>query len=64
MYIYIYIFVIELLKKKYSMTHVKRGKAEFIQYHCNTIGDIAMGFYSGRGRLGSTPNTAQASGNL
>ena len=61
---YIYIYVIELLKKKYSVTPVKRGKAEFIQYHCNSIGDIAVGFYSGAGRLGSTPNTAQASGNL
>lgn len=40
------------------MTSVKRGKAEFIQYHCNSIGDIAMGFYSGGGRLGSAPNTA------
>ena len=29
---------------KYSMISVKRGKAEFIQYHCNSIGDIAMGF--------------------
>ena len=63
MYIYIYIYVIELLKKKYSVTPVKHGKAEFIQYHYS-IGDIAMGFYSGGGRLGSTPNTAQASGNL
>ena len=40
------------------MTSVKHGKAEFIQYHCNSIGDIAMGFYSGGGRLGSAPNTA------
>ena len=40
------------------MTPVKCGKAEFIQYHCNNIGDTAMGFYSGGGRLGSTPNTA------
>ena len=31
-------------------------KADFVQDHCDKIGTITMGFYSGRERLNSTPN--------
>ena len=35
------------------MTLVKDGKVDFIQDHHEGIGTMAMGFYSGRERLGS-----------
>ena len=54
----------EWIFKKYSLTLVEEGKADFILDHQNSIGTTTVGFYSGRERLDSNPKIGQASENL
>lgn len=46
------------------MAFIKDGKADFIQFHCDEYRDHFDRILQWRERLGSTPNTAWASGNL
>lgn len=50
--------------RKDSMALVKSGKTDFIQDHHDREGRVVRGVRSSGERLGSSPNTARASGNL
>lgn len=52
-------------EKKHLLTHVKDGEADFIQEQRDRYRDRCNGSLKcGAEKLGSTPNTARASGNL